>query len=524
MFIHYIHEDDRKNTQEMLYQVTQKKTKSSISIRLLNQENKSTLVKAKLIPNINHENKIISITIEALPPIDKKVINQSLNSDNTLYNHLEDTIFSISPNGIIKDINLAGERLSGYTKEELIGKSYIPFIPIIELPKVLHKIDLAKQGYIQNFDTTFYHKSKKLIHVHVSLIPAIVNNQVQKIYGISKNITQYKNTELQLQWLNIKYHNLLDNYPYGIFQVNSFGQFIEINPTGHKIVGYSKEEILNMNFMNLLHPKEIKWGSERFREISEMKDQPPTEKLTLIHKNGKHIYGNLTTIPIFMNGKVESVFGVFKDTTEEDTLIENLTSEEDTFHKLFNEVTFPIFISEITTNQEKGRFLEVNNKACEILGYCRSELIKKSFKDIIAKEYLSLRMKSLNNLQEERVTILKSMHIDKKGKKLPVELRTCISTFNNEKVFLTIANYSFENTSTDHLTAYVSDDPGKNLRVLMAQMDINSSELAELTGLTVATISNLRTGKVKKPNIETARLIADALGTKIHNIWPPLYY
>ncbi|WP_369125290.1 helix-turn-helix domain-containing protein [Alicyclobacillus fastidiosus] len=54
----------------------------------------------------------------------------------------------------------------------------------------------------------------------------------------------------------------------------------------------------------------------------------------------------------------------------------------------------------------------------------------------------------------------------------------------------------------------------------MAERDINTQELAELTGLSVNTISSLRSGRVKTPTIENAYLIAEVLGVEPNTIWP----
>ncbi|GIM48484.1 hypothetical protein DNHGIG_40330 [Collibacillus ludicampi] len=66
------------------------------------------------------------------------------------------------------------------------------------------------------------------------------------------------------------------------------------------------------------------------------------------------------------------------------------------------------------------------------------------------------------------------------------------------------------------------NDPGKRLRMLMSEKDLNVNELADATGLAPETISRLRTGKSRKPQIETARRIAKVLGVKVNHIWHDL--
>ena len=66
----------------------------------------------------------------------------------------------------------------------------------------------------------------------------------------------------------------------------------------------------------------------------------------------------------------------------------------------------------------------------------------------------------------------------------------------------------------------VRRDPAVTLRVLMAERNINVSELAAMTGLSTTTISALRTGRTRCPNPDTAQLIATDFGVRTSNIWP----
>jgi transcriptional regulator with XRE-family HTH domain len=63
-------------------------------------------------------------------------------------------------------------------------------------------------------------------------------------------------------------------------------------------------------------------------------------------------------------------------------------------------------------------------------------------------------------------------------------------------------------------------DPGKEIRKLMVDAELNILELAEKSKVSRWTISNIIHGKVRRPTRDTMELIADALGVKINKIWP----
>ncbi|MFD1675593.1 helix-turn-helix domain-containing protein [Alicyclobacillus fodiniaquatilis] len=68
----------------------------------------------------------------------------------------------------------------------------------------------------------------------------------------------------------------------------------------------------------------------------------------------------------------------------------------------------------------------------------------------------------------------------------------------------------------------VKHEPAARLRVLMAERDVNVNELADRSGVSCATVTALRTGRVRKPQNETAYRIARALGAKVDSIWPDI--
>ncbi|MDT9726504.1 XRE family transcriptional regulator [Xylanibacillus composti] len=50
------------------------------------------------------------------------------------------------------------------------------------------------------------------------------------------------------------------------------------------------------------------------------------------------------------------------------------------------------------------------------------------------------------------------------------------------------------------------------LRMLMAERDINTTELSDKSGVSVTTISNLRNGRIRQPKKSTLEAVARALG------------
>jgi DNA-binding Xre family transcriptional regulator len=106
--------------------------------------------------------------------------------------------------------------------------------------------------------------------------------------------------------------------------------------------------------------------------------------------------------------------------------------------------------------------------------------------------------------------------LNKADKKLRIEIELILLPINDKKLLLVLSR----ETPTVRSTAEtLQQDPGKKLQLVMINKNRSTSELAAQTGLSMATISNLRTGKIKKPQALTAQLICEALEVDMSEIW-----
>ena len=83
-----------------------------------------------------------------------------------------------------------------------------------------------------------------------------------------------------------------------------------------------------------------------------------------------------------------------------------------------------------------ARFLEVNNIACQRLGYTREELLTMSPEDIDAPESYALVPSAMEKLAVEKHIVWEGIHVTKKGVKIPVEISNHLFTLDGKSVIL----------------------------------------------------------------------------------------
>lgn len=123
---------------------------------------------------------------------------------------------------------------------------------------------------------------------------------------------------------------------------------------------------------------------------------------------------------------------------------EALEESEKQFRTLFNNTSDDIFVIDFD-----GRFLEVNNSACENLGYSREEMLKKRFSDIKTPAFVNTVRTNLEIIREKGIYQYESEHLARDGSVIPVEIKSRKIRFKGRDVILTTARDITERKKTE---------------------------------------------------------------------------
>lgn len=147
------------------------------------------------------------------------------------------------------------------------------------------------------------------------------------------------------------------------------------------------------------------------------------EEIILTRKSGEAFSAILTFYPLYdEDDRLIDVLAVCIDisqlkNTQNELIKERLKAEESEtkFRSLFEQASDGIFILD-----GNGNYLDVNESACEMLGYTKEEMLKFSLDDLIFKDKRGRLKKS--DIISEKVVLAERILIRKDGSKLPVEI------------------------------------------------------------------------------------------------------
>ena len=337
--------------------------------RLLSKEDTLKLIKDLENHQIELElqNTELRSTREKVESANEKFIN--------LYDFAPSGYFTIDSFGIISELNLSGAKLLGQERVLLFKRNFTYFLESESQP-------IFNDFLIRTFDT----KAKQVCEVEM-LVPkddhsfihleGIISDDPSKCLLAAIDITERKKAEIALRITEEKYRILLDESSDPIFNFYPDGQYIYVNKAFANGVGKQQSDIIGRKIWDVFpHDEAVK----RFAAVKWVFENGVTKEIQVRVPlpQGDHYY--LTTVkPIFNElEKVISVICISKDITERKHTEEVLSLSEEKFRKAFDSHPGIVGISSIS----EGKYIDVNKKFTEVLGWDRDEVIGKTVKDL----------------------------------------------------------------------------------------------------------------------------------------------
>jgi len=104
-------------------------------------------------------------------------------------------VYSLDKEGNFLDINKEAQRISGYSREELLKTNFRKLIAPDKLPTVLERFEQVLKGQRRGQVTQLIRKDGQVRDIQLTTIPAILNGKVIGIHGVAQDVTETKRLE-----------------------------------------------------------------------------------------------------------------------------------------------------------------------------------------------------------------------------------------------------------------------------------------------------------------------------------------
>ena len=304
--------------------------------------------------------------------IEGKQVKTELKESEKKYKDLvEETpigIANISLTGKIIYINKRLEKISDYSREEVVGKNVFKLgIFPNEMLKILKerlKVRLRGGSTQQRREIRFKCKDGKWIWIEITAmlikkwgIPSSLRITVQDITERKKAEGELRDSEERLK--------ILFDYAPDAYYINDFkGNFIDGNKAAERVIGYKREELIGKSFLklNLLTLTDIPKAAKTLAKSIIGKSTGPDEFI-LNRKNNSKVTVEISTYPVKIKGRT-LVLGIARDITERKKAEEVLRKSQQEFASIFhNNPEALVYLD------NKDTVLDINSRFSELFGY-----------------------------------------------------------------------------------------------------------------------------------------------------------
>ncbi|MCW4025846.1 MAG: PAS domain-containing sensor histidine kinase [Candidatus Bathyarchaeota archaeon] len=204
-------------------------------------------------------------------------------------------------------------------------------------------------------DITGQNKAKKELDDYKNNLEEIAKERAAKLKG---ELEYPKHTEDALKESEDRYRTLIElgtKIGEAVIMLQDIngkdGVHTYISDRWIQITGYSREELLDMSFFDLVCPKEKERSIRNYQLGMAGQATPDLFELTIIRKDGEGVPIEITSAITGYKGKVANVVYV-RDITSRKELEKRLIDERDRYHSLFENVPVAIWESDYSARKK----------------------------------------------------------------------------------------------------------------------------------------------------------------------------
>ncbi|MDP3274729.1 MAG: PAS domain S-box protein [Deltaproteobacteria bacterium] len=239
-----------------------------------NVETKATLpsgtqiFRSRRTPLYDAQGDVFGVLSLAIPITAEKSERSSRAHLANLTEMVSDAILPLSLDDQVTECNSEAQRLWGYSREELIGKSWWDFVPSEFHAEERLALERTKNGeVVPPYEVIRKRKNGSRIDVLVTnRLIRDSEGQPRGVYKIVRDLTDQRRAESQRETFFEASRDLLS-----ISSTDGF--FKQVNSSFRATLGYSSEELLGQPFVDFIHPEDI---ASTFAEVAKLASGLPS--------------------------------------------------------------------------------------------------------------------------------------------------------------------------------------------------------------------------------------------------------
>jgi PAS domain S-box-containing protein len=174
-----------------------------------------------------------------------------------LLENANDFIFTLGQEGDFVYLNNRFKPLTGYEKDEWLGKSILSIIDPADRKTAFEHYQMTHQGRARVFESRITNKTSEPTVMSVSLTPIVEKGKIVGAMGIGRDVVEQKRMENEILELKNFNESIIDGMQGGLLTIDLDGKITSLNTGGQNILGWNSEEVLGKHLKSVLKSAEV---------------------------------------------------------------------------------------------------------------------------------------------------------------------------------------------------------------------------------------------------------------------------
>ncbi len=446
-FASFLHSEDKQRILKVFLNAWKHPTeKPSLEFRVVHK--KGHVIHMYSTPTLHRRSgKILGFNAIIADITERKQMEESLRESEDRYRSIvelaPDGVVTVDMGGIITSVNAAFSTISGYSKDEIIGRHFTELgaLRANNIPEYLKLFDLTKVGTALP-PTEFAYNCKdgteRWGEAHIGFVGS--GGKRVGLQGILRDITERKEAERIILENQQKFERLFMGNPEAAVYWDSDFRVLAINPRFTELFGYLLDEIKGKSNVDIIVPRD---KAEESAFLGKMSREGYVDYDTIRkRKDGSLVHVSLSCAPIMIEGKLVGLVGLYKDITERKRMEDALKESEKRYRTLFESTR-----EAVLSTDADGSVLFANPAALTMLGYAFEEFVgkpaielyqnpmqrKEIFKELMEKGYVDNFELTLKKKDGTYVYVLGSATVRKDSEDRVLRIESILRNITERK-------------------------------------------------------------------------------------------
>ena len=282
-----------------------------------------------------------------------------------------------------------GKQTLGRYEFKALRRDGTQFDAEISVSTIPYGESFARQGIIR--DITIQKQAEEALKNSHDNLERRVRERTSELEFVNEKLKkeiEYRNqTEYSLQMSEEKYRTIIENIEDGYYETDLAGNFIFFNESFCRILGYSADELMGMNYRQYTDGETGKKIYKGFNKIYTTGIPEKGFEFEFIRKDGtKKFVESSGTLIIDEKGQRIGFRGICRDVTERINANKALRESEATARAMLNAPIDIMLLSDLD-----GTIIDINESGAENFETSRNELIGVSMVDLFPPEVAERR-------------------------------------------------------------------------------------------------------------------------------------